>query len=161
MKRRNKGEGTIRKRNDGRWEGRYLDSSGNTKSIYDVSKQKVREKLNELCYVKNSTYFDSVGGDIPLDLYFQHYIEIKKYNIKERSVNQIELAYNTHIKPVLGNKILYQISVNDIIQLKQSLDRKMLAETSKSNIITHLKTLMNFAAKEGLLKQNLQRIRLG
>ena len=154
MKRRNKGEGTIRKRNDGRWEGRYLDSSGNVKSIYDTSKQRVREKLNELCYIKNTTNFNNVGGDISLNVYFQHYIEIKRYNIKERSINQIELAYNTHIKPVLGNKILYQININDIITLKRNLDSKDLAESSKNNIMTHLKTLMNFAAKEGMLSQN-------
>ena len=154
VKRREKGEGTIRKRTDGRWEGRYLDSAGNIKYIYSISKQEVREKLKEFSYIKNSTQFDGIGGDVPLDVYFKRYIDIKRYSIKERSINQIELAYNSHIKPILGKKILYNITINDIVMLKQSLEKKNLSDASQQNIMTHFKTLMNFATKEGLLKQN-------
>lgn len=43
MSRRTKGEGTIRKRSDGRWEGRYTNCIGELKSIYGKSKSDVKK----------------------------------------------------------------------------------------------------------------------
>lgn len=45
MSRRSKGEGTIRKRSDGRWKGRYVNCLGETKSVYGQSKADVKRKL--------------------------------------------------------------------------------------------------------------------
>lgn len=154
VKRRLKGEGTIRKRSDGRWEGRYIDSTGKTKSIYNTSKKQIREDLSELSYLKNTTHFDDVGGDIPLDTYFEHYIEVKQFTIKERSIFQIKLAYNNHIKPILGKKIVYSLNVNDVVAVKQALQKKRLSEVTQNNIMTHFRAMLNFATKEGMLKQN-------
>ena len=154
MKRREKGEGTIRKRSDGRWEGRYVDSTGVARCVYEKSKSKLREKLNELMYLRNSTCFDNIGGDISLDIYFQHYISIKETMLKHSSIEQINLAYNKHIKDVMGNKILCKININDILMLKKSLQEKKLAEVTQNIVFTHLKTILNFASKEGILMKN-------
>ena len=154
MKKRTKGEGTIRKRSDGRWEGRYIDSTGQNRSIYDKSKQKLREHLNDLSYLRNTTQFDNVGGDVALNIYFEHYIEVKRFSIKERSISQITLIYEKHIKPIVGKKIINSLNVNDIISVKRSLQCKNLSEVTQNNIITHFRAMLNFAAKEGILKQN-------
>lgn len=53
--------------------------------------------------------------------------------IKERSVNQIQLIYKTHISPVLGNILICLISHNDVI-----------------NLITTL-AMFKFAAEEGVI----------
>jgi hypothetical protein len=52
-KRRGKGEGTIRKRKDGRWEGRVtigITSTGNpkTSSVYGATREEAAKKLNTL-----------------------------------------------------------------------------------------------------------------
>ena len=116
MSRRTKGEGTIRKRSDGRWEGRYVNCIGETKSVYGQSKSDVKRRLQEITY-NDSKIFRDVRGDIELDIWFEHYIKIKKIMINARSLNQIKLAYKTHIKPVLGHMIISLFSPNDVANL--------------------------------------------
>ncbi|MCC8161248.1 MAG: site-specific integrase [Oscillospiraceae bacterium] len=159
MKRRTKGEGTIRKRSDGRWEGRYIDSSGRTRYIYDTNKSKIREKLTEMSYIKDITIFNKVGGDVPLNIWFEHYIEIKEYQIKKRSVSQIKMAFHNHIEPdhiepVIGKKILFDITMNDIISVIKSLERKKLNPCTINNITTHMRAMFNFAYAEGSIARN-------
>ena len=59
--RRAKGEGMIRKRADGRWEGRFIDSTRQTRYIYRYSKSEVSEELKKLVYLKRMNIFDGVG----------------------------------------------------------------------------------------------------
>ena len=47
LSKRTKGEGTIRKRSDGRWKGRYVNCIGETKSIYGKNKNEVRNILKK------------------------------------------------------------------------------------------------------------------
>ena len=154
MKRRSKGEGTIRKRSDGRWEGRYIDSSGTEKYIYGHCKKEVREKLTEITYIKDKNIFDRVGGDVPLSIWFEHYIKIKQYQVKERSLYQINLAFHNHIEPVIGNKLLYKINTNDIIKVLDKLNAKKLSPATKKNIVTHMRTMFNYALQEGSIPSN-------
>ena len=129
-RRRTKGEGTIRKRSDGRWEGRYVNCIGETKSVYGQSKSDVKRKIQEIMYINDTKTFRDIRGDIELDIWFEHYIKIKKRMIKARSLNQIKLAYNTHIKPVLGHMIISLISPNDVANLINCLENKNLAPIS-------------------------------
>ena len=72
--RRIKGDGTVRKRSDGRWEGRFTDSTGNTRYIYRYSKTEVHEELKKLGYIQSVSVFDNIGGDVDFDTWFEHYI---------------------------------------------------------------------------------------
>ena len=54
--RRIKGDGTVRKRSDGRWEGRFTDSTGKTRYIYRYSKTEVHEELKKLGYIFRRLY---------------------------------------------------------------------------------------------------------
>lgn len=154
MSRRTKGEGTIRKRSDGRWEGRYVNCIGETKSIYGQTKSDVRKKLQEITYTKNTNIFNDIRGDIALDIWFEHYIEIKKQMIKERSIYQIQMAYGKHISPVLGNIIVCKISPNDVVNLIDSLEKKNLSPVSINNILTHARAMFKFAAEEGVIAKS-------
>ena len=103
MSKRTKGEGTIRKRSDGRWEGRYVNCIGETKYIYGKSKNEVRNKLKNVIYDynTNTTNHQEIRGDITLNLWFKHYIKIKQQMIKSQSINQIVLAFKNHISPII------------------------------------------------------------
>ena len=154
MSRRTKGEGTIRKRSDGRWEGRYTNCIGEVKSVYGKSKSDVRRDLKEITYNNDPKMFRDIRGDIELDIWFKHYIKIKKSMIKERSVNQIQLIYKTHISPVLGNILIYLISPNDVINLITTLETKNLSQTYIENILTHTRAMFKFAAEEGVIARS-------
>lgn len=154
MSRRTKGEGTIRKRSDGRWEGRYVNCIGETKSVYGQSKAEVKRKLQEITYVNDSTVFRDIRGDIELDIWFKHYIEMKKRMIKARSLNQIKLAYRTHIGPVLGDILICKISPNDIANLVSVLEKKNLSPVSVDNVLKHARAMFKFAADEGVIAKS-------
>ena len=148
MSRRTKGEGTIRRRSDGRWEGRFVNCIGETKSIYGQSKADVKRKLQEITYLNDSNTFRDIRGDIELDIWFEHYIEIKKRMIKARSLNQIIIAYKSHIGPVLGELIMCRISPNDVINLLNVLESKNLSSSSVNNVLTHARAMFRFAVDE-------------
>lgn len=94
MKRRKKGDGSLRLRKNGDWEGRYVDSLGKRKSVYGKTKKEVKNKLDKLTYTKSITKMNTLGGDVTMDAWFEHYVEAKELFIKEQSVDQIKLAYN-------------------------------------------------------------------
>lgn len=154
MSRRTKGEGTIRKRSDGRWEGRFVNCVGETKSVYGRSKSDVKRKLQDITYNNDTSVYRDIRGDIDLDIWFNHYIKIKQNMIKERSIYQIQLAYSTHIGPVLGNILVCLISPNDIINLITSLERKELSPTHIENVLRHARAMFRFAAEEGVISKN-------
>lgn len=154
MSRRTKGEGTIRKRSDGRWEGRYTNCIGEVKSVYGKSKSDVRRDLKEITYNNDPKMFRDIRGDIELDIWFKHYIKIKKNMIKERSINQIQLIYKTHISPVLGNILICLISPNDVINLITTLETKNLSQTYIENILRHARAMFKFAAEEGVIAKS-------
>ena len=149
-RRRTKGEGTIRKRSDGRWEGRYVNCIGETKSVYGQSKSDVKRRLQEITY-NDSKIFRDVRGDIELDIWFEHYIKIKKRMIKARSANQIELVYRTHISPVLGKTLVCLITPNDVVNLITILEHKDLSTTYIESILRHARAMFRFAVEEGVI----------
>lgn len=148
MSRRIKGEGTIRRRTDGRWEGRYVNCIGETKSIYGQSKADVKRKLQEITYTTDTNVFNNIKGDIKLDIWFEHYLEIKKRMVKARSLYQIQSAYKKHIGPFLGGRIVSTITPIDIANFITHLENKNLSTTTVDNIITHARTMFKFAADE-------------
>ena len=154
MSRRTKGEGTIRKRSDGRWEGRFVNCLGETKSVYGQTKAAVSRKLQEITYNNNTDVFNNIRGDIELDIWFEHYVTIKKRMIKDRSLYQTQLAYKNHISPILGDVLVCKITPNDIINLINVLEKKSLSTTSIDNILTHAKAMFKFAAEEGVISKS-------
>lgn len=156
MSKRTKGEGTIRKRSDGRWEGRYVNCIGETKYIYGKSKNEVRNKLKNVIYDynTNTTNHQEIRGDITLNLWFKHYIKIKQQMIKSQSINQIVLAFKNHISPIIGEILMCEINANDIINLINSLDVKEISETYKITVLRHAKAMFKFATEEGVIKKS-------
>jgi integrase len=52
--RRSKSEGSIYKRQDGRWCGKYVDANGKTRHVYGKNKAEVRTKLTKAIADKDS-----------------------------------------------------------------------------------------------------------
>lgn len=109
-----KGE-NIRKRKDGRWEGRYMKgyNSKNQRakyvSIYGKSYAETKQKLNEAKYKtsKGLIYVDAhnkLFGEI-----INSWFSIKKLSLKPSSINKYEGIIENHIIPELGH-----IKLNDL-----------------------------------------------
>lgn len=110
----------IRKRKDGRWEGRYIvahNSVGRAiyHSVYGRTYSEVREKLTNASIIakpavstSNNTILNDVASDWLTD--------IKSYR-KYSTYVKYEYIYNNHIKEHLGNKYIENIEPQDCIRM--------------------------------------------
>lgn len=122
MARRTKGEGTLRKRKDGRWEGWFnigKDENGKTKrkSVTAKTKSECQEKLNKAKeeYLKEQSVLSShtylTDSDPTLNEWYEIWINTFCRNvIKNYTVNGYEQRFKTNILPALGDMKLSELS---------------------------------------------------
>lgn len=118
-KRNAKGAGMIRKRSDGRWEGRYT-LNGARKAIYGKTQAIVRKKLTEIIADVDKGVFTepsklSVGKW--LDIWISEYLA----DVKPSTIDQYRYQINTHLKPRLGNVKLNELTAPMVQHLYNTL----------------------------------------
>lgn len=122
------GDGTIRKRRDGRWEARFTvgmdPGTGKQiqKSIYGRTQAEVRKKLKEKTNeVDNGDYTEpsklTVGAW--LDLWIKEFV----VNVKASTIEQYQYQIETHLKPGIGAVKLSELSVPLVQKLYNRLGR--------------------------------------
>ena len=170
-KKRANGEGSIRKRGDGRWEGRYTvgyDENGKVKmkNVLGKTQAEVKEKLKEkieeskvLDVAKSESY--TVGEWTAL--WFEIYA---KPNIRERTADYYNRYITKHIVPCLGDIKLNKLTGRQIQKMYNDLldhGRERVAQKEKnpglSGTYVHgvhvmLHNCLNRAVKERLLVRN-------
>lgn len=120
MGRRKNGEGSLRLRKDGRWEGRIVigyDDKGYpiTKNVTAKTKTKCLEKLEELknqCGViaQDRAKAEMLFGEW-IDFWYQNYC---KLTIKLKTQEDYELRIYKHIIPEIGKIPLNKLTQNDL-----------------------------------------------
>ena len=115
MAKRANGEGTIRKRPDGRWEGRYCDPITNRQhSVYANTRGAVRNKLRAeldraiICPTSLKNEDLTVSGW--LDIWLSRYVT----NVKPLTISSYKTQCECHIKPMIGKRMLQSLTVDDI-----------------------------------------------
>ena len=118
-KRRASGEGSIRKRSDGRWEGRYVaghDASGKPirKNVLGKTQAEVRAKLR-LAIEAAETLDVARAGEYTVEKWVRTWYELySKPNIREKTQAYYETFINRHIIPILGGIKLEKLTGRDI-----------------------------------------------
>ena len=170
-KKRANGEGSIRKRSDGRWEGRYTvgyDENGKVKmkNVLGKTQAEVKEKLKEkieeskvLDVAKSESY--TVGEWAAL--WFEIYA---KPNIRERTADYYNRYITKHIVPCLGDIKLNKLTgrqiqkmYNDLLEhgrerISQKEKNPGLSGTYVHGVHVMLHNCLNRAVKERLLVRN-------
>ena len=170
-KKRANGEGSIRKRSDGRWEGRYTvgyDENGKVKmkNVLGKTQAEVKEKLKEkieeakvLDVSKSESY--TVGEWAAL--WFEIYA---KPNIRERTADYYNRYITKHIVPCLGDIKLSKLTgrqiqkmYNDLLdhgreRVSQKEKNPGLSGTYVHGVHVMLHNCLNRAVKERLLVRN-------
>lgn len=171
------GGGTIRRRSDGTWEGRYtLGRDLGTgkqiqKSVYGKTQAEVRKKLLEITVsIDNSTYVETSKMTVGqwFDIWLSDYMGDKKY----LTIKHYHAQYNTHIKPALGAVKLAELKPHDIQKFynmllaegrtvrvkddrkKTKIEHKPLAAKSVRNIHGILTKCLSVAFRLGYIKSN-------
>ena len=121
-KRRKKGEGSVRQRKDGRWEGRVVigyDEKGlpRTKNVLAKTKRECQEKLKQLRETVTGPRTEKVRPETPfgewLDFWYQNYV---KPQIRPTTQANYEAKIYQHIIPELGKIPLNQLAQKDLQQ---------------------------------------------
>ncbi len=121
-KRRKKGEGSVRQRKDGRWEGRVVigyDEKGlpRTKNVLAKTKRECQEKLKQLRETMTGPRTEKVRPEMAfgewLDFWYQNYV---KPQIRPTTQANYEAKIYQHIIPELGKIPLNQLAQKDLQQ---------------------------------------------
>lgn len=116
------GEGTVRLRKDGRWEGRVVigyDEKGlpKTKNVLAKTKGGCVEKLKALRETVAPPTPSKVRADMPFGEWLNHWYETySKPTIRPRTQRTYEGYLRLYIKPKLGSIPLNKLTTNDIQQ---------------------------------------------
>ncbi|MBO4915088.1 MAG: site-specific integrase [Oscillospiraceae bacterium] len=132
MARRKAGDGLIRKRKDGRWEGRVVvgyDESGlpKTKNVLAKTKRECQEKLETLKASLGAppTTEEKCSSVMPfgewLDHWYRTYI---RPNVRPGTRENYELRIYRHITPQLGKIPLGKLTQGDLLRFYGQLKRK-------------------------------------
>ena len=170
-KKRANGEGSIRKRSDGRWEGRYTvgyDENGKVKmkNVLGKTQAEVKEKLKEkieeakvLDVSKSESYTVAEWAALWFEVY-------AKPNIRERTADYYNRYITKHIVPCLGDIKLNKLTgrqiqkmYNDLLnhgreRVSQKEKNPGLSGTYVHGVHVMLHNCLNRAVKERLLVRN-------
>ncbi len=169
-KRRPSGDGLIRKRKDGRWEGRIIvghkqDRKPIFRSVFAKKQSDLMPRLHQLkdCYadVELTEESNMTIGEW-LDKWL---IEYKKPMLRESTYARYGSAIEHHVKPYIGNKSITQLKTSDLQKLYNKLKasgRKIPSKehgTTLSNAMvrgvhTLLYEALESAVREGLIPSN-------
>ena len=161
MKRTANGSGTIYKRDDGRWEGKYsvpaADGSGKyvRKSVYGKTQEEVRKKITEVTaeiddgtYVAPSQYKMSEWIDLWLAIYV-------KTSVKTKTLASYTRICNNHIKPALGRVPLKSLTTTQIQRFYNNLvEQGELSAKTIKNVHGVLHRALEQAFLSGEIKHN-------
>ena len=170
-KRRKKGEGSVRQRKDGRWEGRVVigyDEKGlpRTKNVLAKTKRECQEKLKQLRETVIGPRTEKVRPEMPfgewLDFWYQNYV---KPQIRPTTQANYEAKIYQHIIPELGKIPLNQLAQKDLQQFYARMKTggrlirteqfgKGLSDSMVRGLHAACRSALEKAVQEGLIRTN-------
>lgn len=156
-----------RQREDGRYEYRYKDINGNTRSIYswklvDTDKapfgKKCAEALRELEKQVRRDLEDDINTHAAqrttLNSFFDSYIETK-YELKQSTRTNYKYMYKKYVSEELGQKDIAAIRYSDIKKFYIHLIKDIGFKPNSMEIIhTILHPIFTTAVRDGLIRLN-------
>jgi integrase len=149
----------IRKRKDGRWEGRYIksrDTQGKAKyaSVYGKSYKEVKQKL---LFAKVDSKEIKKETALPLSKLLE--LWMKNNHIKHKGSTETKYQYmiDSHINPKIGNISVSKLSSTDIntflntkLEVGSLRDGKGLSENYVRTMMIIIQSALAFGVKEQL-----------
>ena len=157
------GSGSIRKRADGRWEGRYstgFDKDGKQiqKSIYGATQKEVRQKLTQIVgEIDQGEYLEPSKMTLSewLDIWLDEYCGDKKYS----TVKGYRAKVKMHIKPQLGDVPLGKLTTPQVQKFYNQLIKPPdgspgISPKTVKNTHGVLSKAMSVAVVNGYIRRN-------
>jgi integrase len=157
MGRRGNGEGSIRKRKDGRWEGRYTvhsEEGRKQRTVYGSTRREVSEKLTEAIAGRDKgLVFDA--GKLTVGDHLQRWLEdIVKPSASHRTYSTNAQQVRTHIAPTLGRIKLKGLRKAHIDRLYREMLDSGLSRSTVRRVHAVLHRALEEAVKGDLIPRN-------
>ncbi len=168
-KRRPNGDGLVRKRDDGRWEGRIVvgrknDGSAIYRSVFAEKQGELMPKLNEL-KAQYAGIRLTEDSSITLGEWMWRWMEeYKKSILRPSTYSGYSKDIENHIIPYLGSKKLTQLKTSEIQKhynyllesgrVKDNGKGKGLSNATVRGIHMVLREALDSAVREGLIPRN-------
>lgn len=170
MAKRPDGEGMVRKRKDGRWEGRIIVGYKNNgkpiyKSVFAKTQKELIPKLHKSIEIYrdvelNENYALTLGEW--LDKWLNEYMSL---TARQSSFTGYKSNINNYIKPILGNKMLSTVTTDDVQKMYNKLKKegrvkpdkngsKALSNSTVRGIHMMLHEALEYAVREHLIISN-------
>lgn len=143
----------IRKRKDGRWEGRFpvYDEEKGKKVYHSIYAQTYEEVRRRLAAQKSPLADAALGTEGSIDSYnirisvtAERWLEEIKRNRKSSTYIKYSAVYSNHIKPALGQVVLSEIT--DMLVDEKISDH--LSDSVHKSIYCVLNQILKFASKK-------------
>lgn len=159
MARRGSGEGTVRRRDDGRWEGRLRLAIGDRRSVFGRTQREVVAKLRAL---KGEQDAGLNGRRQKLARYVTTWLEQRDPRRPSAGVRQLryttwagyEARMRRHILPTLGNLELRRVTPDHVRGALARLAESGLSPTTVACTRDTLATILGRAVKDRLIPFN-------
>lgn len=129
----------IRKRADGRWEGRYyiVDTAGSKKckSVYGHSYKEVTERLLSAKAASLNQTIATKQSAITVKAVAEKWLESIASSRKCSTIQKYSTIYNKYIKPNWGESVIDQLNQNEIL--------KLLPETAGESVTKSILCIFN------------------
>ena len=169
VKRRPSGDGMVRKREDGRWEGRIVighKSNGDSifRYIYADTQKELTAKLRQ-----NIDAYQGVDlteeSRMTLSEWLDRWLEQMSLTLRPDTLKRYRGDMDRHVKPYLGHKKLTQITAEDLRELYHTLQERGrisprpgqgpgLSPATVRGIHAALHQALQAAADQGLMPNN-------
>ncbi len=152
-KQRGNHEGSIRKRDDGRWEARYTAPDGKRKSLYGKTRQEVAKQLTAILRDQDMGVF-VVGERQTMEQFLQVWLETMRYQVR-RSSWQRYRNYVRHIVSVLGKVVLAKLTAQQVQMFYTRKLNEGLCSTTVQTLHVILHHALRDALRLGLVTRNV------
>lgn len=140
----------IRKRKDGRWEGRYIESYSNNgkscyRSIYGTTYAEVREKLKSY----KNLELQSVKFRIDITTLCQEWLDSKEDSIKQSTYTKYRSCIEKHIVPYFKNmKVVYLTSqhIKDFM-----IDKSCLSPKTQHDLLSQIIQILKYGQSQSYI----------
>lgn len=154
-RRRGHGEGTIRQRADGRWEGRLTLATGKRYSVFGKTRQQVQGKLLDARQAQHAGTLLAPASPTLAQYLTRWLADTAALRVRPRTLQRYEIMVRKHIVPALGTVALAKLTPSHINRLY----RTKLAEGLAPRTVLHLHRLLHCALRDairyGLLGRNV------
>lgn len=152
--RRDNGEGTIRERADGRWEGQLLLPDGKRKSVYGKNRTEVKQKLKEL-RSKVEEGVDVRASEQTLATFLEQWLDdVVKPRLAPKTYKTYRDILRVHVVPTLGSTRLDKLTAQQVTTLLRERGESGLSPTTVNHIRAVLRDALNRAVKWKLIGRN-------